>query len=43
MVNSYKSEFDELKTLSVKNEGKRALIKDIALKMLAKGHSAELI
>ena len=43
IVNKYKSEFDEVKVLSVKNEGKRELAKDIALKMLAKGNSIELI
>jgi DNA repair protein RadC len=43
IVNRYKSEFEEIKIKAAENRGKKDLAKDIAIKMLAKGNSIELI
>lgn len=43
IVNRYKSEFEEIKIKAAENRGKKDLAKDIAIKMLARGNSVELI
>lgn len=43
IVSRYKSDYEEVKMQTAKNEGKKDLAKDIAIKMLAKGNSVELI